>query len=304
MSKGTSAERVSSLELIELSLSRRGFGQADYPAGATFGPRVLTDFELVWIVEGDVVWRCDGIEHQLGPSSVVLCRPGMCDAFDWDRKRRTRHGYVHFDLEDPKGVLPARERWIKVRHFPEDNVMLPLLRHTLWLAQNRQPAGLVLSALRHCIAIFVLGTTGTEPYGQAGEHPMLTAAFRLLFRQLRSGRTEDVSLDAMARATKKSKGHLIRVFRQELGLTPHEALVALRIHRASTLLARTNMTVAEVAEQCGFDNQFHFSRRFRALTGHPPRAFRKRVLGGWTPPELEPARIRNWALRIWSPVYG
>jgi AraC-like DNA-binding protein len=298
------AEKVSTLEPLEVSLSRRGFGQVDYPAGATFGPRVLTDFELVWIVEGNVVWRSEGVDYPLGPSSVVLCRPGMRDAFEWDRKRRTRHGYVHFDLADPKGVLPPREKWITVRHFPEDNVMLPLLRHTLWLAQNRQPTSLVVSALRHSIAIFVLGTTGTEPYGQAGEHPILTAAFRFVFRQWRSGRAEDISLDSLARATKKSKGHVIRVFGQELGRTPHEVLVLLRIHRAGTLLARTNMTVGEVAEQCGFDNPFHFSRRFHELCGHPPRDFRKRVQGGWTPPEIDPAALRTWALRIWSPVFG
>jgi AraC family transcriptional regulator len=303
MSKAATAEPAS-LELLQVSMTGKVLGQADYPPGATFGPRVLSDFELVWIVQGDVVWRCGDVEHALGPSSVVLCRPKMRDAFEWDRKRRTRHGYVHFDLEDPRGVLPPREEWVTVRHFPEDNVMLPLLRHTLWLAQNRQPTGLVLSALRHSIAVFVLGATGTEPYGQAGEHPILTAAFRFVFRQWRSGRAEDISLDALARATKRSKGHLIRVFRQELGLTPHEALVRLRIHRASTLLARTNMTVGEVAEQCGFDNPFHFSRRFHEVCGHAPRDFRKRVVGGWTPPELEPATMRTWALRIWSPVFG
>jgi AraC-like DNA-binding protein len=304
MSKVFSAETAPSVESLEVSLTRRGFGQADYPAGATFGPRVLSDFELVWIVEGKVVWHADGIDHELGPSSVVLCRPGMHDAFDWDPRRRTRHGYVHFDLEDPKGALPPRDQWITVRHFPEDNVMLPLLRHTVWLAQNEQPVGLVRSALRHCIAIFVLGTTGTEPHGQAGEHPILTHAFRFVFRQWRSGRIGDIPLDELVRVTKKSKGHVIRVFRQELGLTPHEALALLRLHRASTLLARTNMTVSDVAEQCGFDNPFHFSRRFHQLCGYPPRVFRKRVLGGWTPPELEPAGIRTWALRIWSPVYG
>jgi AraC-like DNA-binding protein len=292
-----------------LLLLRKSFGLADYPAGTTFGPRVMADFELVWIVEGHVTWRADGEQHVLGPSSVVLCTPGMRDGFDWDRKRRTRHGYVHFDLEDPHGALPPRAAWPKVRHFSGDagsgdNVLLPLLRHTLWLSQNDQPAELVLSALRHSIAIFVLGATGAEPQAQSGEHPIVTAALRFVQRSWRSGRAEDISLDALARAAKKSKGHVIRVFREQLGLTPHEVLAVLRLNRAGALLSRTNMSVGEVAEQCGFENPFHFSRRFHQVCGYSPRDYRKRVLAGWSPPELEPAGIRPWALRMWSSIHG
>src|SRR4051812_43308752 len=103
MNKSATAEPAS-LALLQVSMAGKVLGQADYPPGATFGPRMLSDFELVWIVQGNVVWRCGDDEHALGPSSVVLCRPKMRDAFDWDRKRRTRHGYIHFDLEDPRGV--------------------------------------------------------------------------------------------------------------------------------------------------------------------------------------------------------
>jgi AraC family transcriptional regulator len=290
------------LEALVLT-RKRVVGQADYPAGSTFGPRVLSDFELVWIVDGDVTWHADGTDHALSAGSVTLCLPGMRDAFTWDKKRRTRHGYVHFDLEDPKGVLPPRSEWPRVRHFPGDNVLVPLLRHVLWLTQNNQPESLVLSALRHAIAIFVLGATGAESHAQAGEHPIVTAALRLVHLRWRSGRAEDISLAELARAAKKSRGHVVRVFREELGVTPHEALALLRMSRAQTLLSRTNLAVGEVAEQCGFDNPFHFSRRFHELSGFSPREFRKRVAGGFMPPDL-PEGIRPWALRIWSPFYA
>ena len=32
-------------------------GLATYPAGAAFGPRIMRDFEFVWIMEGDVEYR-------------------------------------------------------------------------------------------------------------------------------------------------------------------------------------------------------------------------------------------------------
>ena len=43
------------------------------------------------------------------------------------------------------------------------------------------------------------------------------------------------------------------------------------------LLRRSNLTVAQVAADCGFVDAFHFSRRFRRVYGEPPRTFRSAV---------------------------
>jgi AraC-like DNA-binding protein len=40
------------------------------------------------------------------------------------------------------------------------------------------------------------------------------------------------------------------------------------------MLRETGLTVAEVANRCGFQSPFHFSRWVRALHGAPPRAVR------------------------------
>src|SRR5258708_37845736 len=89
-----------------LRFSFNGHGLAFYPPGATFGPRTLGDFEFVWIVDGDVVWECDGLAHPAPAGTVLLARPGMRDGFRWDPKRPTRHGYVHFTLAQHGAPLP------------------------------------------------------------------------------------------------------------------------------------------------------------------------------------------------------
>ena len=50
-----------------------------------------------------------------------------------------------------------------------------------------------------------------------------------------------------------------------------------RIEYAKRLLSTTNLTVAEVAEQCGYRNEYHFMRQFRQKVGKSPTEYRKSI---------------------------
>jgi hypothetical protein len=96
-----------------MSFTVGGSGVAVYPPGATFGPRRLEDFEFVWLLQGTAEWRYDQGSIALGPSSLLLGRPGMTDSFLWDRNRPTRHGYLHSGWTGgrrPCPILPAGRR--------------------------------------------------------------------------------------------------------------------------------------------------------------------------------------------------
>lgn len=63
----------------------------------------------------------------------------------------------------------------------------------------------------------------------------------------------------MADATFMSKYNLIRIFKHEVGLTPHQFLLQNRIRKAQRLL-ETSATITEVALATGFCDQSHFIR--------------------------------------------
>lgn len=77
-------------------------------------------------------------------------------------------------------------------------------------------------------------------------------------------------LAEMARLCGMSKYHMLRNFRAVYGCTPNKYLERLRMQKARELLAAGNLPVFEVAQQCGFDDQRYFARRFRKHFGRPP----------------------------------
>lgn len=82
-----------------------------------------------------------------------------------------------------------------------------------------------------------------------------------------------VTLDDLARAAGVSRYHLIRVFSDETGLTPHRYLQAVRANRARDLLA-AGVDPSEAAALSGFSDQSHMGRVYKSFYGITPGRYR------------------------------
>lgn len=83
----------------------------------------------------------------------------------------------------------------------------------------------------------------------------------------------DIGLEELAKVAGLSRAHLIRAFRREYHITPHAFLTDKRVLEARKLL-RAGRAPADVAFECGFADQAHFTRHFKARTGVTPGQFR------------------------------
>jgi AraC-like DNA-binding protein len=80
----------------------------------------------------------------------------------------------------------------------------------------------------------------------------------------------------LARIAGLSPAHFREVFLRENGTTPRRFLEALRIEQASRLLLESDLSITEIAHDCGFSSSQHFARVFSRLRGKPPRVWRRR----------------------------
>lgn len=85
----------------------------------------------------------------------------------------------------------------------------------------------------------------------------------------------DLSLEAMAAEVDLSPFHLSRVFKAELGQSPHQYVLGRRVELAKALLRDTAMPVASVAQAAGFSSQSHLSGWFRRNVGTTPAVYRR-----------------------------
>jgi AraC-like DNA-binding protein len=72
-----------------------------------------------------------------------------------------------------------------------------------------------------------------------------------------------------------SAAHLHRLCQQRFGRSPIQQVIFLRMERAKYLLIYTNLSIAQIAEQVGYQEVSNFSKRFKKSLGSSPAAFRK-----------------------------
>ena len=79
----------------------------------------------------------------------------------------------------------------------------------------------------------------------------------------------------MAEQLHISPGHLQLLYKQQFGISCMDDVIDFRLRKAKDLLAYTEQSIAEIAEQCGYKNIEHFCRQFRKNTDTTPGRFRK-----------------------------
>lgn len=79
----------------------------------------------------------------------------------------------------------------------------------------------------------------------------------------------------MAETVGLSESWFSNVFKQTTGKTPLQWQLGKRIDHAKTLLAESELPVADIAAQLGFSDQAHLTKVFRQIVGNTPAAFRR-----------------------------
>ena len=80
---------------------------------------------------------------------------------------------------------------------------------------------------------------------------------------------------AEARRMSLSYVHFRRIFKQVTSWPPSSFLLECRLRHAGKMLMNTHARVAEIAQLCGFNDAYHFSRIFKKRCRHSPAEFRK-----------------------------
>ena len=85
---------------------------------------------------------------------------------------------------------------------------------------------------------------------------------------------QTISVDELAAEAGMSPSHFSRVFKETLGVTPMQFVMAYRIEQAIKMMEDKAQPLGDIALACGFSDQAHFTRSFKQVTGQTPRNFR------------------------------
>ena len=95
-----------------------------------------------------------------------------------------------------------------------------------------------------------------------------------LCRQIRLAPENEWNVLAMAEDLCLCREHFSRLFKNLKGLSPQQFVIKARIEKAAQLLMNTNLSISEIADNCGYSSVFFFCRQFKEMKGLSAMEFR------------------------------
>lgn len=169
-------------------------------------------------------------------------------------------------------VLPLS---LKYKHTTEDilNKMISIsdFKNHLLEPRKRFYIQLLLCELLVLINNFIDKLEEKEYYYSQLMHPKITQ----IIKYINGNYNKSITLSDMSEKFYISPSYLSKLFKDTTNFTFTEYLNSVRIKNAKILLTKPNYRIIDVAQKVGFNNNTHFTRVFKDITGMSPTNYKK-----------------------------
>ena len=256
---------------------------------------------LVFIKNGGCVFEMNGMIYELAkgdilyiPAKTAHIRKPLDDSL-------CEMVYIHFTLpaeealpDAPRGSKqimsdPAAAPTEKLHFLLTDHMKL-LADYDLIVAKtnciinhfsgtgffDRQTAVLELCSLLSLLSVKCSQSILSNPLDRIRD--FYPDSLKKALKYIKSHYTQPITLDDLCAVSHVSKQMLIKHFNKAFGMSPLKYIAEYKINSIKPFLTRyPNMSIKEICEEFGVEDQCYFSRLFKKHTGESPTEYRLRV---------------------------
>ncbi len=241
-------------------------------------PHQHPHFEVLYITKGCRRLRLRDRDYEARAGDLILFKPGEEHAechgsktisfvtLRFKAERLLRSG-VELPLEEAPG--PVLQLGKRKRFMELFTRMLDEQRSAL------ENSGLLLSA--YLVEFFVLMRRAMQEWiARNRKSPRKISRVQAALDAIQKNLDRPPELTELARRCFLSPSHFSHVFKAEVGMSPRDYAISIRINKAKEYLAGTDMPAQEIAAVLGYDSPYFFYRQFKHKTGMTALAFRAR----------------------------
>ena len=273
--------------------------------------------EIGIITQGEALHLCNGECRRIHPGDVLILYPDQLHSFPETENlsmynvlfRRQELNIPQYDLvkfpryqeifmPEESGNMPGyRIFHLTPADFKHLRVLLKLMKEeqkNIGRTGHRSAImGLFMNMLCHLLRSFSAADENELPGSY--EQNIDTAV-----NYLKKHYLEPFDLDYLLKISAMSRSNFMKRFRIVAGVSPMQFVIRKRIAHAARMIAVSDLSISQIAIECGFCDSSHFSKCFRNVTGESPRAYRQRMRqysdreNFWSDQKIDNPFVMDW----------
>lgn len=231
------------------------------------------------VLNGTFTYRTAEGRNLLSPGSILLGNQGRCFQCAHEHGTGDRCLSFHFSAdfwEEIATATPGAHRGkFGVSSLPPTPALLPMVTMLESARDLGHPALEEIALDFAGTALRLSAHAGPDRRShRASEERHISDAVRCIEMAAHELEGDRLALATLASDAGMSRYHFLRTFRRVVGMTPHQYVLHVRMHKAAVLLQTTDAALTTVALEAGFNDLSTFVRRFRQIMGAPPGEYR------------------------------
>ncbi|ABN53414.1 MAG TPA: AraC family transcriptional regulator [Hungateiclostridium thermocellum] len=250
-------------------------------------------FEMVYIKRGKAVFEIAGYPAEIGPNDIIIIKPNQPHKFivksesgcefivlSFKFVNRFDGQYSDVSLENFLDFVSGKETgpFITLK-VSQKNDIIVLLNRILKERENPDIGSEFLNYLL-VMELFVLISRALKMEWEnsiKNKSPKIKELIQASVNYINNNYERDISLKDIARYVFLSTSYFTRAFKEEMGISPINYLLKIRVERAKELLKDTDNRISDIALSVGFSNQQRFNDIFKKYVKLTPLQYRKNV---------------------------
>lgn len=263
-------------EAVELCLIYCGWEYCE--PGHSFGPNMRASHLLHIVREGRGTLKIYNRTYQLTQGDAFYIPPNTEAWYEADMEEPWSYMWVGFTgLKAEKCIssagFSAKTPVGRVECMKELNGYIDemLEAHQLSYADELKRNGLLMMFFSVMIEEYRNKLPGTGML-----HPYPGAVYvKHAMEYISSNYNKRIKITELADYIGVNRSYLTSSFKKNVGCSPQQYLVNLRMEKAKSMLKKTDMQIKAIADAVGYSDQLAFSRIFKQCFGMSPRAYRE-----------------------------
>lgn len=232
-------------------------------------------YELYFILEGTISFTIDNRKYDVGPGGLVLIAPKCVHNIIY-KSEDIKRALIYFTRDYVSSLLVEKMKLVYdnpvyVSEPEEYDCMVSIVNKLTseYLKPDEFSFDLCKNLICELFLYFIRG------YRVNLKHEKSDLVIDAAKRYINLSYANRIALEDISEHTGVSPAHLSRKFRQVMHMTVSDYIRMVRVEHAKTLLIKSDYTITQIAEQCGFSECTYFSYVFNKIVKTSPLKFRK-----------------------------